>query len=183
MAKMATAARASARRNTEVANRPWTVRAVHGFAALVYGLVLRVCLFTMIACVVILPLTIALPHHLEQQAVFVQRVIVDPELGALTGEPGVAVGGPQKIVLSNHGALLEGVSPEGARWVDHSKLSYPVQLKTVVAVCREIQIVATSVGVAALLVFLILRGHLDRPRKADLVRAEAIRRRHAESSR
>lgn len=183
MAKMATAARASAQRNTEKAHRPWTVRAVHGFAALVYGLVLRVCLFTMVACVVILPLTIALPHHLEQQAVFVQRVVVDAELGALTGEPGVPIGGPAMIVLSNRDALLDGVSPDGARWVDQSKLGYPVQLKTVVAVCRETQIMATSVGVAALLVFPILRGHLDRPRRADVVRAEAMRRRHAGSSR
>jgi hypothetical protein len=183
MAKMATAARASAQRNPEKANRPWTVRLAHGFAAVVYGLVLRVCLFTMVACVVILPLTIALPHHLEQQSVYVQRVVVDPELAVLTGAPGVPIGGPATIVLSNREALLDGVSPDGARWVDHSKLGYPVQLKTVVAVCRGIQIWATSAGVAALLVFLLLRGHLDRPRKADAVRAEAMRRRHAGSSR
>lgn len=179
MAKMATSARASAQHSTEKANRTWFVRVTHGFAALLYGLVLRVCLFTIVSCLVILPLTIVLPHHLEQQAVFAQRLVVDRELAELTNEPGVPVGEPTMIVLTNREALLEGLSPEGARWVDNGKLGYPVQLKTAVTVCREVQILATSVGVGALIVFLILRGHLERPRREHVVRAEAIRRRHA----
>ncbi|MCW5941684.1 MAG: hypothetical protein KIS66_05600 [Fimbriimonadaceae bacterium] len=129
-------------------------------------LVLRLGLLTVVACGFVVPFTIGLPNAANRQAVYAQMVDHDPARDSLTGGFGVPIGKPTRYMLTDEKAFLPGYTKDGARYVDHRYLRsinhYPLQVKTVETVCREAQIWCTAVGLIALIVFLTVRGYLDR---------------------
>lgn len=129
-------------------------------------IVLRLSLLTVVLSGVAIPFTIGLPYAANRQAVYAQMMDHDPERDALTGGFGVPIGKPTRYMLTDQKAFLPGYTKDGARYVDHRYLRsinhYPLQVKTVETLCREAQIWSAVAGVLALILFLTVRGYLDR---------------------
>jgi len=70
-----------------------------------------------------------------EKAQLIQRVEYDAASASLLGEPGPLVGSPQRMIIEDPKAFVEGKGPEGSRLVDDKYLRehnvYPLQLKTV----------------------------------------------------
>lgn len=94
--------------------------------------------------------TVPVERSYERKAVNIQRVERDASAD-LFGDVGTLIGSPQKLIIEDPKAFLEGKSPEGARYVSESYLRehkiYPLQLKTV-------SITASLVRTGAFWVFL-----------------------------
>ncbi|HXH60871.1 MAG TPA: hypothetical protein VNI20_05880 [Fimbriimonadaceae bacterium] len=85
----------------------------------------------------------------------------DSAMAQLLGEAGTPIGSPQKIILDDRSAVIEGRGQDGAVLVDEDKLKasgrYPVQLKTldyVGGLVRGVGGVAFIVGAAVWLLLL-----------------------------
>jgi hypothetical protein len=107
---------------------------------------------------------------LESRAVLAQRV--DPhskELALVLGEVGTPIGSPQRLVLFDDRAFLEGQTPDGARLVSEKFLTenniYPLQWKTV-EFFRNAFAIASLVG-AVLMGLLAWR--FSKPRSASAI--------------
>jgi len=105
-------------------------------------------------------------NALASKAVLAQRVEAnDPELAALTGEVGTPIGEPQRLIIEDQKAFLEGTGKDGARLVSDAYLTehkiYPLQEKTVNYVGGMVRL---GLGIAFVLSFLgwILLGRKGR---------------------
>lgn len=90
---------------------------------------------------------------LESRAVMAQRVDPHPpDLAAVLGEAGTPIGSPQRLLIFDDRAFLQGTTPDGAQIVSETYLTqnniYPLQLKTVTFFRDAVMI---GSGVAALL--------------------------------
>jgi hypothetical protein len=102
---------------------------------------------------------------LENRAVLAQRVEPHPkELAELLGEAGTPIGSPQRLIIFDERAFLEGTNPDGSRLVSEQYLTqnniYPLQFKTVEFMRNAFMI---GSGIAAVLLGL-LWWRLSRPR-------------------
>jgi hypothetical protein len=78
----------------------------------------------------------AVSLFLESRAVLAQRVDPHPpDLAALLGEAGTPIGTPQRLVIFDQAAFMDGTNPDGSRLVNEQYLTrnnlYPLQWKTV----------------------------------------------------
>lgn len=111
---------------------------------------------------------------LESRAVLAQRVDPHPpDLALVLGEAGTPIGSPQRLLIFDDRAFLDGTAPDGARIVSEKYLQqnsiYPLQLKTVTFFRDACMI---GFGVAALL-FGVLWWRTSRPRAAKVLTSAA----------
>ncbi len=87
------------------------------------------------------------PAYYGSKAELVQRVKPhDEAMADLTGEVGTLVGPPEKMIIADPKAFLEGKGDDGARLANDDYMQsngvYPLQLKSVEAVASYIRLVS-----------------------------------------
>lgn len=128
---------------------------------------MRLALVVLALSLLLIPMTAAIPATADRHAAFVQLVETDPERDELLGGP-IYIGRPGRRVVPDDRALLNGVSPEGARYMSATYLretgQYAYEPRTIEEVCRLLQIGAAIMFVGSLMLLLISRGILERGR-------------------
>lgn len=84
------------------------------------------------------------PAYYASKAELVQRVKPhDEAMAELTGEVGTLIGPPEKMIIADPKAFLEGKGDDGARLADDDYMQsngvYPLQLKSVEAVSNYVR--------------------------------------------
>ena len=101
--------------------------------------------------------------HYAGQAQLIQRVETS-DADDLFGGEGTPIGTPQRMIITDPKAFLEGETPEGARRVCENYLKaneiYPLQLKTVDVGVRVARLVAGMEAVTGLILVLVARRRL-----------------------
>jgi hypothetical protein len=95
----------------------------------------RLCQFLAAAALIGFLLTFVVYSRYASRAQLVQRIEYNETNALLLGEPGPPIGSPQRMIIDDPKAFLEGEGPGGARLVNDVYLRqqgiYPLQLQTV----------------------------------------------------
>ena len=101
--------------------------------------------------------------HYAGQAQLIQRVETS-DADDLFGGEGTPIGTPQRMIITDPKAFLEGETPEGARRVSENYLKaneiYPLQLQTVDFGVSVARLVAGMEAVTGLILVLVARRRL-----------------------